>query len=280
MTDPLNESHLVSKALDDGLDLRAYLTKINDKLGKAEADQIEMFLEQAPKTVELHLKVKSCDAILGRVESMLEEFQDNLGDLSREIRHLQDQSTSMGVKLDNRRSVREYLSQLVDELLIPEEMIEAICTAPLNGQAFMEQLYQLNRKIRFMREQTYHDTVACKDVAQVIDNLRLKASTRIRTFLFDKIYQFRKPLANYHIPQNTMLRFRFFYEFLLANERPTAQEIKDEYLDTVSKVYYSYFRSYLQVNSFYSTEINKQKTATDEAQIRHHRHQKRHDWSI
>ena len=43
-----------------------------------------------------------------------------------------------------------------------------------------------------------------------------------------------------------MLRFRFFYEFLLANERPTAQEIKDEYLDTVSKVYYSYFRSYLQ----------------------------------
>ena len=79
-----------------------------------------------------------------------------------------------------------------------------------------------------------------------MDNLRLKSSNRIRTFLFEKIYQFRKPLANYHIPQNTMLRFRFFYEFLLANERPTAQEIKDEYLDTVSKVYYSYFRSYLQ----------------------------------
>ena len=81
---------------------------------------------------------------------------------------------------------------------------------------------------------------------KVVDNLRLKSSNRIRTFLFEKIYQFRKPLANYHIPQNTMLRFRFFYEFLLANERPTAQEIKDEYLDTVSKVYYSYFRSYLQ----------------------------------
>ena len=145
----------------------------------------------------------------------------------------------------------------------------------------MEQLHQLNRKIRFIREQTYHDTEACKDVAQgsvpkmiknvysekiwsprnkwfvenrdwsnnrwkVVDNLRLKSSNRIRTFLFEKIYQFRKPLANYHIPQNTMLRFRFFYEFLLANERPTAQEIKDEYLDTVSKVYYSYFRSYLQ----------------------------------
>ena len=30
----------------------------------------------------------------------------------------------------------------------------------------MEQLHQLNRKIRFIREQTYHDTEACKDVAQ------------------------------------------------------------------------------------------------------------------
>ena len=34
MTDPLNESDLVSKALEDGLDLRAYLTKINDRLGQ------------------------------------------------------------------------------------------------------------------------------------------------------------------------------------------------------------------------------------------------------
>lgn len=242
----LNEFSLISQALDDGLDLREYSQKINGKLNKAEEDIVQAFLDNAEKTVQLHLKVKSCDSILERVESMLEGFQDNLGDLSREIRHLQDQSTSMGIKLNNRRSVREYLSQLVDELLIPEEMIEAICTAELNEQAFMEQLHQLNRKIRFIREQTYHDTEACKDVAQVVDNLRLKSSNRIRTFLFEKIYQFRKPLANYHIPQNTMLRFRFFYEFLLANERPTAQEIKDEYLDTVSKVYYSYFRSYLQ----------------------------------
>ena len=44
--------------------------------------------------------------------------------------------------------------------------MEAICTAELNEQAFMEQLHQLNRKIRFIREQTYHDTEACKDVAQ------------------------------------------------------------------------------------------------------------------
>ena len=149
----LNESNLISQALEDGLDLREYSSRVNKKLNFAEDEIVKMFLSNSASSVELHLKVKSCDEILEKVETMLEGFQDNLGDLSREIRHLQDQSTSMGIKLNNRRKVREYLSQLVDELLIPEEMIEAICTAPLNEQAFMEQLHQLNRKIRFIREQ-------------------------------------------------------------------------------------------------------------------------------
>lgn len=37
---------------------------------------------------------------------------------------------------------------------------------------------------------------------------------------------------------------RFFYQFLLANERTVAKEIRDEYVDTMSKIYYSYFKSY------------------------------------
>ena len=43
MTDPLNESDLVSKALEDGLDLRAYLTKINDRLGQVNFCRSENF---------------------------------------------------------------------------------------------------------------------------------------------------------------------------------------------------------------------------------------------
>ena len=38
--------------------------------------------------------------------------------------------------------------------------------------------------------------------------------------------------------------FSFFYQFLLANERTVAKEIRDVYVDTMSKIYYSYFKSY------------------------------------
>lgn len=52
---------------------------------------------------------------------------------------------------------------------------------------------------------------------------------------------------------------RFFYQFLLANERTVAKEIRDEYVDTMSKIYCSYFKSYssrllkVQVSGHHST---------------------------
>ena len=149
----LNESHLISRALEDGLDLRQFANELSDKLSDAEKETVKMFLENASEAVDLHLRVKKCDDILEKVELMLEGFQGSLGDLSREIRHLQDQSSTMGVKLGNRRGIRQYLSQLVDELVVPEEMVQAICDLDVTDQGFMEQLHQLNRKIRFIREQ-------------------------------------------------------------------------------------------------------------------------------
>lgn len=37
---------------------------------------------------------------------------------------------------------------------------------------------------------------------------------------------------------------RFFYQFLLGNERAVAQELREQYVETMSKIYLSYFKSY------------------------------------
>ena len=44
----------------------------------------------------------------------------------------------------------------------------------------------------------------------------------------DKINLFKKPMTNYHIPQNTILKFKFYYKFLMANNREVAKEIKEQ----------------------------------------------------
>ena len=90
----LNEFSLISQALDDGLDLREYSQKINGKLTKAEEDIVQGFLDNSEKTVQLHLKVKSCDSILERVESMLEGFQVTVEFLRKLLRNCPEQLQS------------------------------------------------------------------------------------------------------------------------------------------------------------------------------------------
>uniref|UniRef100_A0A8K9UWH8 Vacuolar protein sorting-associated protein 52 homolog n=1 Tax=Oncorhynchus mykiss TaxID=8022 RepID=A0A8K9UWH8_ONCMY len=179
-----------------------------------------------------------------RMEGMLSGFQSDLSSISSEIQTLQQQSVSMSVRLKNRQAVHSHLSQLVDELVVPGAMIH-----PVTEQEFLEQLHELNNKINFAKELSFRETLACSDIQDIVDHLKIKAVTKIREFILQKIYSFRKPMTNYQIPQNTLLKYStttiiFFYQFLLANERTVAKEIRDVYVDTMSKIYYSYFKSY------------------------------------
>ena len=78
----------------------------------------------------------------------------------------------------------------------------------------------------------------------VVEKLKIKAISKIRDYLYEKINSFKKPMTNYHIQQNTILKFRFYFKFLVANNRDIAKEIKDHYIDTMGKVTFSYFKSY------------------------------------
>nr|ABQ59678.1 vacuolar protein sorting 52 [Salmo salar]ACX35591.1 vacuolar protein sorting 52 [Salmo salar] len=201
-------------------------------------------IKESQNIASLHNQITACDSILERMEGMLSGFQSDLSSISSEIQTLQQQSVSMNMRLKNRQAVRSHLSQLVDELVVPGAMIQVILESPVTEQEFLEQLHELNNKINFAKELSFRETLACSDIQDIVDRLKIKAVTKIREFILQKIYSFRKPMTNYQIPQNTLLKYRFFYQFLLANERTVAKEIRDEYVDTMSKIYYSYFKSY------------------------------------
>ncbi|KAM7373695.1 hypothetical protein PAMP_008529 [Pampus punctatissimus] len=257
------EDDLVKEALKTGVDLRQYSKQVEAELQKIEQASIKdclklhmqvicfIFLtgrlsdiKESQNIALLHNQITACDSILERMEGMLSGFQSDLSSISSEIQTLQQQSVSMNVRLKNRQAVRSHLSQLVDELVVPGAMISTILDSPVTEQEFLEQLHELNNKINFAKELSFRETLACSDIQDIVDRLKLKAVSKIREFILQKIYSFRKPMTNYQIPQNTLLKYRFFYQFLLANERTVAKEIRDEYVDTMSKIYYSYFKSY------------------------------------
>ncbi|XP_072529400.1 vacuolar protein sorting-associated protein 52 homolog [Salminus brasiliensis] len=238
------EDELVKEALKTGVDLRQYSKQVEAELQRIEQASIKDYIKESQNIASLHNQITACDSILERMEEMLSGFQSDLSSISSEIQTLQQQSVSMNVRLKNRQAVRSQLSQLVDELVVPSTMISVILDSPVTEQEFLEQLHELNNKINFAKELSFRETLACADIQDIVDRLKIKAVSKIREFILQKIYSFRKPMTNYQIPQNTLLKYRFFYQFLLANERTVAKEIRDEYVDTMSKIYYSYFKSY------------------------------------
>lgn len=193
----------------------------------------------------------------------------------------------MSVQLTNRQSVRAQLSQFIEDMAIPEEMIRfdyyffftkkhsikicyihskktfvknemknipitrltififlysVIMQTAVTEKDFNTQLSNLNHKLNLVKELQFKDAKSSEDVKDVLEKLKIKAMSKIRQYLLEQIYKFRKPMTNYQIPQNAMLKNKFFFEFILCNERQVGQEICNEYVDTMSKIYYSYFK--------------------------------------
>jgi len=75
-------------------------------------------------------QISSCDAILATMEDMLGKFQSDLGNISSEIRALQEQSQSMSVRLRNRKAAEARLGTFLDNLALPPSLIDGVLLAP------------------------------------------------------------------------------------------------------------------------------------------------------
>lgn len=234
----------IQEVLKNGTDLREYALQIDKSIKEAEKNSVADYLKESENIASLHNQIEDCDSILAKMESMLLVFQNDLGSISNEIISLQKRSVNMSVQLSNRQALKGPLSSFIEDMAVSETLIFGINNVPVIDKEFMVQLAILNQKLNFVKEQDFKETKACHDVKDVLEKLKIKAVSKIRTYILEQIYKFRKPMANYQIPQNAMLKYKFFFEFILANERNVAQEICNEYIDTLSKVYYSYFKSY------------------------------------
>ncbi|RZC37768.1 vacuolar protein sorting-associated protein 52 -like [Asbolus verrucosus] len=238
------DDEVVQDILNSFTDLRQYSKEIEKELKETESKSIQDYIKESTNIASLHNQISACDQILERMESMLVGFQTDLGSISSEILSLQRKSISMSQELSNRQAIRGQLSQFIDDMAVPESLIVGIMDNSVTDKDFLTQLQILNHKISFVKEQSFKESKSCLDVKDILEKLKIKAMSKIRTYLLEQVYKFRKPMTNYQVPQNNMLKYKFFFEFILSNERNVAQEICNEYVDTMSKIYFSYFKSY------------------------------------
>ncbi|CAH0393966.1 unnamed protein product [Bemisia tabaci] len=240
----LENDSVVQEVLQNGTDLRQYSRQVEKELKEVENKSIQDYIKESQNIVSLHNQIAACDDILERMESMLQSFQSDLGSISNEILSLQQKSCTMSQHLHNRQAIRGQLNQFIEEMVVSDSLISIVNDTPVTDKEFLAQLKILNHKLSFVRDQSTKEVRACQDVKDVLEKLKIKAVIKIRAYLLEQISKFRKPMTNYQIPQNAILKFKFFYEFVLTHERAVAMEVCTEYVNTMSKVYYSYFNSY------------------------------------
>lgn len=234
----------LQEVLNSGTDLREYSKEIEKELLKVSNESISTYIKESDNIAKLHNQIGSCDKILENMEDMLVNFQQVLNNISSEITILQKKSVNMSQQLSNRLVVKNQLYQFIEDLAIPEEMIKSIMESPVTDKEFLTHLNELNHKLSMVKELSFKESKSASDVSEILEKLKIKAMTKLRTYLLEQIYKFRIPMTNYQVPQNAMLKYKFFFEFILSNERQVAQEVCTEYVDTMSKIYYSYFKSY------------------------------------
>ncbi|VDO20049.1 unnamed protein product, partial [Brugia timori] len=178
-------------------------------------------IDQAEKLAELHEEITACDDAFAQLEGMLRSFQSELGTISSDMKRLQQQSVDISQQLQNRQKIRGELSQFVDDMVVSQNMIQTIVERDVGEREFLEQLHELQHKLQFLKAQEFRDVKATSDVHD--------AMAKIRKWLLLKISSFKRPLTNYQIPQGALLKNRL---------------IRDEYVDVISKMFFTYFKTY------------------------------------
>ncbi|KAJ3124817.1 hypothetical protein HK098_000857 [Nowakowskiella sp. JEL0407] len=216
-----------------------------DKVESERQLVIKQNVQQCDEFVRLYQQIKSCDDILGTMDSLLSTFQSDLAKISLEIKNLHVKSLNMNCELENSRAVQERLNNFLEGVLVSPELIRKISDGEIND-FFLLHLAELNHKLQYQKSQQGKHIHCISTVTPELDRLRIRASEKIREFLLRKIDSLKTPNTNISIIQQTIfLKYKELYWFLVDRFPEAAIEVQKCYIATVSNYYFASFEKYL-----------------------------------
>jgi len=258
----LSNPKLKAGLSDGSLDLSQYHSVVESELQVLETQCIDVYRQHREEIVSLKTEMDVCDGVLASLQEMLLGFQADLGGLSGDIRALQDQSRTLGIKLKNRKSAENGLRAFLEKVVIPPNLADVICHGAVDD-VFMDCVLELNDKYEYVHSDPFKEkgkevdlspsaglvpkeTIAGKEMSFHIDKLRNMAVTRIREYFLNKIIELRKPKTNVRMIQDAaLLKFTKLNDFLQKAAPEIFKEIKDIYVDSMGKTLGTLFRTYM-----------------------------------
>lgn len=116
-----------------------------------------------------------CDEVLNSVELSFASFRNDLAAVSADIETLQNRSTLLNARLENRKIVGKALGPVIEELSVSPETVSRVVEGPID-ESWIKALGEIDK-----RTAAYHKTSpgsrkskAWSDLGPLLENLVLK----------------------------------------------------------------------------------------------------------
>lgn len=184
--------------------------------------------------------------MLDSVENNLTEFRNDLAAVSADIESLQSRSTTLTVRLENRKAVEKALGPIVEELSVSPVVVSKISEGHID-ESWVKMLSEIDKRTaaRQANASSPRQSKAWAELGPLLEKLVTKAVERIRDFIVAQIKALRSPHINAQIiQQQNFLKFKELYGFLHRHHATLAEEICQAYMNTMRWYYANQFARY------------------------------------
>lgn len=120
-------------ANESELDIRTYTQKIKEELTKLEDQCLTDYMAVQNNVATLYEELDRSGRVLDKIDSVVDNFQHTLTDISEEVSKLQQASEAHNISLKNRRNLEETMHEYLECILLPEELINDLCNSEIDA---------------------------------------------------------------------------------------------------------------------------------------------------
>lgn len=218
-------------------------------------ESVIQYVDNSDQVIDLHRKMQECDGVLARMEEMLHGFQADLGEISTEIKYLQDDSLSMSIRLKNRRLSEAILNKFLEKASIMPFVASSIISSNINEE-FLQAVVVLSQRLKYLEQQDPpedgssldippSETYCGRSLLPELEKLKIKAVAKIRDYFTNQFSAIRKPKTNIQIiQQNALLKYSPLFHFLEKEASIAADDLRSMYVESMGRTLLNLFKSY------------------------------------
>lgn len=168
-----------------------------------------------------------------------------LGEAEDRVRALQQASTRAATIVHHGRVAHEHLSAFVHELALPPALVRHVVDGRVGDAKYAQCLTELRKKRAVYAMADVRAAAAHAQLRPFLDKLVAVAVRKTRALLLRNIALLRRPNTNLAIVKQTvLLPHRACLEFLEDASPSIFTELRQSYVTTMARTYFTLFRKY------------------------------------